>query len=155
MIICSGVLPYIVLDLLLWKTQCLFTYIRSGFVNHYYPVESQKLYLSRPGFVNVQNCKNSVRKLNITIMFPFDKLSKVHYNTCQGYVRFANWSKEKTKYKNCLQWIKVVKKKPTTHTVKICYIWMFCIPLKGRNTKRFVQNWHSPSHLRQNGHDFV
>ena len=27
--------------------------------------------------------------------------------------------------------------------------------LKGRNTKRFVQNWHSPSHLRQNGHDFV
>ena len=27
----------------------------TGFVNHYFPVESQKLYLSRPGFVNVQN----------------------------------------------------------------------------------------------------
>jgi hypothetical protein len=32
---------------------------------------------------------------------------------------------------------------------------MFCITLKERNTKRFVQNWQSPSHLRQNGHDFV
>ena len=41
------------------------------------------------------------------------------------------------------------------HTVKIFYMWMFCITLKERNTKRFVLNWHSPSHLRQNGHDFV
>ena len=40
-------------------------------------------------------------------------------------------------------------------TVKIFYMWMFCITLKERNTKRFVQNWHSPSHPRQNGHDFV
>jgi hypothetical protein len=32
---------------------------------------------------------------------------------------------------------------------------MFCITLKERNTKRFVQNWHSPNPLRQNGHDFV
>jgi hypothetical protein len=38
---------------------------------------------------------------------------------------------------------------------KIFYMWMFCIKLKERNTKRFVQNWHSPSHLRQNGHDFA
>jgi hypothetical protein len=53
MIICTGALPWIVLDLLQWKTQCLFTYIRSGFVNHYFPVESPKLYLSRPSFVNV------------------------------------------------------------------------------------------------------
>jgi hypothetical protein len=59
MIICTGTLPWIVLDLLQWKTQCLFTYIRSSFVNHYFPVESQKLYLSRHGFVNVQNWKNS------------------------------------------------------------------------------------------------
>jgi hypothetical protein len=36
------------------------------------------------------------------------------------------------------------------HIVKIFYMWMFCITLKERNTKRFVQNWHSPSHLRQN-----
>ena len=41
------------------------------------------------------------------------------------------------------------------HIVKIFYMWMFCITLKERNTKRFVQNWHSPSHLRQSGHDFV
>ena len=41
------------------------------------------------------------------------------------------------------------------HIVKIFYMWMFCITLKERNTKRFVQNWHSPSYLRQNGHDFV
>ena len=38
---------------------------------------------------------------------------------------------------------KVVKK---NNIVKLFYIWMFCITLKGRNTKRFVQNWHSPSH---------
>ena len=47
------------------------------------------------------------------------------------------------------------KKQKKQHIVKIFYMWMFCITLKGRNTKRFVQNWHSPSHLRQNGHDFV
>jgi hypothetical protein len=29
--------------------------------------------------------------------------------------------------------------------IKIFYMWMFCITLKERNTKRFVQNWHSPS----------
>jgi hypothetical protein len=91
MIICTDALPWIVLDLLQWKTQCLFTYIRSGRVNHYFPIESQKLYLSRPGYVNVQNCKNSVRKLNITIVFPFYNLSEVHYNICQGCVRLANW----------------------------------------------------------------
>ena len=27
---------------------------------------------------------------------------------------------------------------------------MFCITLNERNTKRFAQNCHSPSHLRQN-----
>ena len=45
--------------------------------------------------------------------------------------------------------------KKQQHIVKIFYMWMFSITLKERNTKRFVQNWHSPSHLRQNGHDFV
>jgi len=34
-------------------------------------------------------------------------------------------------------------KKPQ-HIVKIVYMWMLCITLKKRNTKRFVQNWHSP-----------
>ena len=37
--------------------------------------------------------------------------------------------------------------KKQQHILKIFYMWMFCITLKGRNTKRFVQNWHSPSHL--------
>ena len=52
---------------------------------------------------------------------------------------------------------KSCEKKQQQHIVKIFYMWMFCITLKGRNTKRFVQNWHSSiaSHLRQNGHDFV
>ena len=45
--------------------------------------------------------------------------------------------------------------KKNQHIVKIFYIWMICITLKERNTKRFVQNWHSPSYFRQNGHDFV
>ena len=27
--------------------------------------------------------------------------------------------------------------------------------IKRKKYKTFVQNWHSPSHLRQNGHDFV
>ena len=40
------------------------------------------------------------------------------------------------------------------HIVKIVYMGIFCITLKERNTKRFVQNWHSPCPLRQNGHDF-
>ena len=41
------------------------------------------------------------------------------------------------------------------HIVKRFYMWMFCVTLKERNAKQFVQNWHSPSHLQQNGHDFV
>ena len=46
------------------------------------------------------------------------------------------------------------KKTTTAHIKNILHVDV-CITLKGRNTKRFVQNWHSPSHLRQNGHDFV
>ena len=41
---------------------------------------------------------------------------------------------------------KSCEKKQQQHIVKIFYMWMFCITLKGRNTKRFIQNWHSPSH---------
>ena len=37
--------------------------------------------------------------------------------------------------------------KKQQHILKIFYMWMFCITLKERNTKRFVQNWHSPSHF--------
>jgi len=44
--------------------------------------------------------------------------------------------------------------KTTAHGQNILHVDK-CITLKERNTKQFVQNWHSPSHLRQNGHDFV
>ena len=40
-----------ILDLLQWKTQCLFTYIRSGSVSHYFPKNCV--------FVYVKNWKNS------------------------------------------------------------------------------------------------
>ena len=142
MIVCTGVPPWIVLDLLQWKTQCLFMYIRSGSVSHYFPVGSQKLCFSRTGFVYVKNWKNSESSSISQLCF----LSVI-------YLRFIITLVKLIK-KNCLQWIKVGKKNQQ-HIVKICYMWMFCIPLKERNTKRFVQNWHSPSHLRQNGHDFV
>ena len=49
---------------------------------------------------------------------------------------------------------KSCEKKQQQHIVKTFYMWMLRITLKGRNTKRFVQNWHSPSHLRH-GHDFA
>ena len=62
--------------------------------------------------------------------------------------------KQKTKNKTLSSMNKSCEKKQQ-HIVKIFYMWMFCITLKERSTKRFVQNWHSPSHLRQNSHDFV
>jgi hypothetical protein len=37
---------------------------------------------------------------------------------------------------------KSCEKKKQQHIVKIFYMWMFCVTLKERNTKRFVQNWH-------------
>ena len=102
MIICIGVLPWIVLDLLQWKTQCSITYIRSGFVIHYFPVESQNLHLSRPGFVNIQNWKNGIKKLNITFMLHFFNLFKIRYNTCQIH--------KKKNTQICLKRIKIVIK---------------------------------------------
>jgi hypothetical protein len=44
------------------------------------------------------------------------------------------------KKKNTKLW----KKKPSTYIVKIFYMWMLFLTLKERNTKQFVQNWHSP-----------
>ena len=108
MIICTGALPWIDLDLLQWKTQCLFTYIRPSFVNHYFPVEFQKLYLSRHGFVNVQNWKNSVKKLNITIMFPFLIYLRFIITLAKGVFDWKIDKKKNTQI--CLKWIKIVKK---------------------------------------------
>ena len=81
-------------------------------------------------------------------MFPFCNLFKVYYNTCQGYVRLALIKRKNKK-------LSLMNKSCEKKHSQIFYMWMFCITLKERNTKRFVQNWHSPSHLRQNGHDFV
>ena len=36
---------------------------------------------------------------------------------------------------------KSCEKKQQQHILKIFYMWMFCITLKGGNTQRFVQNW--------------
>ena len=52
---------------------------------------------------------------------------------------------KKKKTQICLKW-KIIVKQTTAHSC-IFYMWMLCIALKGRNTKRFVQNWHSPKSL--------
>jgi hypothetical protein len=131
MIVCTGVPPWIVLDLLQWKTQCLFTYIRSGSVSHYFPVGSQKLCFSRTGFVYVKNWKNSENSSISQLCF----LSVIYLRFIITLVKgiFDLLIDKKKKKKKCLQWIKVVKKKQQ-HIVKIFYMWMFCITLKGRNT---------------------
>ena len=46
---------------------------------------------------------------------------------------------KKTKNKQLSSMNKSYEKKQQ-HIVKIFYMWMFCITLKERNTKRFVQN---------------
>ena len=101
------------------------------------------VFKSRPGFVNVQNWKNSVKKLNTTIMFPFYILQRV-CSTCKLI--------KKKKTQICLKWINIVKKQQ--HIFKIFYMWMLCITLKERNSKRLCRRGIHQSHLWQNGHDF-
>jgi hypothetical protein len=150
MIVCTGVPPWIVLDLLQWKTQCLITYIRSGSVSHYFPVGSQKLFFSRTGFVYVKSWKNSENSSISQLCF----LSVIYLGFTITLVKgMFDLQIDKRKKKKMSSLNKSCEKKQ--HIVKIFYMWMFCTTLKGRNTKRFVQNWHLPSHLRQNGHDFV
>jgi hypothetical protein len=48
---------------------------------------------------------------------------------------------------------KSCEKKNQQHIVKIFYMWMFCITLKERNTKRFVQNWQQK--LIQNNKSYL
>jgi hypothetical protein len=78
------------------------------------------------------------------ITLPFCNLFKVHYSPCQGYARLANWLKEEKKMssmnKSCEE------KKQQQHIVKIFYMWMFCITLKGRNT--FVFGFWSIMNLK-------
>jgi hypothetical protein len=54
--ICKSNIP---LTSVIMNLNCLFTYIRSGSVSHYFPVGSQKLFFSRTGFVYVKNLNNS------------------------------------------------------------------------------------------------
>ena len=42
----------------------------------------------------------------------------------------------------------------TAHIKNILHV-VVLYNIKRKKYKTFVQNWHSPSHLRQNGHDFV
>jgi hypothetical protein len=54
-------------------------------------------------------------------MFPFCNLFKVHYNTCQGYVRLANCKKKKEKKMSSMN--KSCEKKPTTtHSQNILHV---------------------------------
>ena len=129
MIVYTGVPPWIVLDLLQWKPQCLFTYIRSDSVSHYFPVKSQKLCFNRTGFVYVKNWKNSENSSISQLCF----LSVIYLRFIITLVKGMFDLLIDKKKKKCLQWIKVVKKKQQ-HIVKIFYMWMFCITLKGRNT---------------------
>ena len=130
MIVCTGVPPWIVLDLLQWKTPCLFTYIRSGSVSHYFPVGSQKICFSRTGFVYVKNWKNSENSSISQLCF----LSVIYLRFIITLVKGMFDLLIDKKKKKCFQWIKVVKKKQQQHIVKIFYMWLFCITLKGRNT---------------------
>jgi hypothetical protein len=50
---------------------------------------------------------------------------------------------DKKKKTESLKWIKIVKK-TTAYRQNILHVDAKCIILKERNTKRFVQNWHSP-----------
>ena len=111
-----------------------------------------KLFFSRTGFVYVENWKNSASSSISRLCFLFVIYLRFIITLVKDMFDLQIDKKKKQKTKNCLQWIKVVKKT----IVKIFYMWMFCITLKERNTKpRFVQNWHSPSRLRKNGHDFA
>ena len=52
--------------------------------------------------------------------------------------------KKKTKNKKLSSMNKSCGKKTTAHSQNILHVDALYIALKERNTKRFVQNWHSP-----------
>ena len=116
MIVCTGVPPWIVLDLLQWQTQCLFTYIRSGSVSHYFPVGSPKLCFSRTGFVYVNNLKNSENSSISQLCF----LSVIYLRFIITLVK-GMFDLQIDK-KNCLQWIKVVKKTNQQHSQNMLHV---------------------------------
>ena len=108
-----------------------------------------KMFFSRTSFVYAKNRKDSENSSISQLCFIFVIYLRFIITLVKDMFDLLIDKNKKQKTKNCLQY------KIQQHIVKIFYMWMFCITLKERNTKRFVQNWHSPSHLRQNGHDFV
>ena len=119
MIIYTGVLPWIALDLLQRKTQCLFAYISSGFVNHYFPVESQNFYLSRPGFVNVQYWKNSIKSSISQLCLLFILYLRFIITLAKGVFDLQI---DKKKKKNVFNEKKLWKKNPTAHSQNILHV---------------------------------
>jgi hypothetical protein len=119
MIVCTCVPPWILLDLLQWKTQCLFTCIRSCSVSHYFPVESQKLCFSRTGFVYVKNWKNSENRSISQLCFLFVIYLRFIITFVKGMFNLQ------------------IDKKKQKHMVKIFYMWMLCINIKRKKYKTF------------------
>jgi hypothetical protein len=113
MIVCTGVPPWIALDLLQWKTQCLFTYIRSGSVSHYFPVESQKMCFSRTGFVYVKNWKNSENSSISQLCFLFVIYLRFIITLVKGMFDLQIDKKKK----KCFKWIKT-----TAHSQNILHV---------------------------------
>jgi hypothetical protein len=77
-----------------YMLQCLFTYIRSGSVSHYFPVESQKLCFSRTGSVYVKNLKNSENSSISQLCFLFVIYLRFIITLVKGMFDFnwlANW----------------------------------------------------------------
>ena len=95
-------------------------YIRSGSVSHYFPVRSQNLFSSRTGFVYVKNWKNSENSSISQLCFLFVIYLRFTIKLVKDM--FDLQIDKKKKQKNCLQWIKVVKKNPTAHSQNILHV---------------------------------
>ena len=100
----------------------LFTYIRSGFLNYYFPAESQKLFFGRTGFVYAKNWKNSENSSISQLYFLFVIYLRFIITLVKGMFDLQIDKKKKQKTKNYLQWIKVVKKKTTAHSQNILHV---------------------------------
>ena len=134
MIVCTGVLPWIVLDLIQWKTHSLFTYIRSALSATTFWFGRKKLCFSRTGFVYVTNWKNSENSSISQLCFLFVIYLKFIITLVKGMFDLQIDKKKK----KCHQWISCEKNQQ--HIVKIFYMWMFCITLKG--VKNPLVLWH-------------
>ena len=118
MIVCTGVPPWVVLDLLQLKKQSLFTYIRSGSVSHYFPVGSQQLFFSRTGFVYVKNWKNSENSSTSQLCFLF----VIYLRFIIALVKGMSDLQIDEKNKKLFSMTKSCGKKPTAHSQNILHV---------------------------------